>query len=228
MLTTRQVRAKQAGLSLVELLVGIAVGLFVVAASAMLVANQLSSNRRLLLETQIQQDLRASADIITREIRRAGYSLAMDAWVWPGNVDASNPNQVIDLPSATEVSFKYNRAAGENGPYGFRFDTASSSIQTLLAGSGWQELTDRRTLKVTAFAITDQSPPATRLPCPKLCADGTKNCWPTHRVRDYRIDITGEAVHDAAVQRTLSTNVRLRNDAVVYNDAAHPTLICPK
>ncbi len=43
----------QRGLSLVELMVGITDGLFVVAAAATLVANQLSDNRRLLLETQV-------------------------------------------------------------------------------------------------------------------------------------------------------------------------------
>ena len=54
-------------------MVGVAIGLFVVAAASMLVVTQLSDNRRLTLETQVQQDLRASADIITRELRRAGH-----------------------------------------------------------------------------------------------------------------------------------------------------------
>ena len=64
---------RQRGLSIVELMVGIAVGLFVVAAASTLVATQLSDNRRLMLETQVHQDLRAAADIITREVRRSGY-----------------------------------------------------------------------------------------------------------------------------------------------------------
>ena len=57
----------QRGMSLVELMVGITVGLFIVAAATTLMANQLSDNRKLLVETQIQQDLRASMDIITRQ-----------------------------------------------------------------------------------------------------------------------------------------------------------------
>ena len=59
------------GLSLIELMVGIAVGLFIVAAATVLVSGQLGENRRLMLDTQLQQDLRATADIITRELRRA-------------------------------------------------------------------------------------------------------------------------------------------------------------
>ena len=66
-------RRRQRGLSIVELMVGMAIGLFVVAAASMLVVTQLSDNRRLTLETQVQQDLRATADIITRELRRAGH-----------------------------------------------------------------------------------------------------------------------------------------------------------
>ncbi len=221
-------RAYERGLSLVELLVGIAVGLFVVAGAGMLVANQLSNNRQLLLETQIQQDLRASVDIITREVRRAGYNLAMDAWVWPGGTEAPNANQTVNQPSATEISFVYNRAPGETGPYGFKYDAPNFTIKTLMAGAGWQDLTDRRTLKITAFTITDVSWPATVVPCPKMCTDGTADCWPTQQVRDYRIDVTGEAASDSQVVRSLSTNVRLRNDVVLYNDASNPNQICPK
>ncbi|MBK7062120.1 MAG: prepilin-type N-terminal cleavage/methylation domain-containing protein [Rubrivivax sp.] len=220
--------SRQRGLSLVELLVGVTIGLFVVAGAGMLVANQLANNRRLLLETQIQQDLRSSVDIITREVRRAGYNLAMDAWVWPGGTAAPNSNQTVNQPSAAEISFTYNRAPGETGPYGFKYDASNFAIKTLLAASGWQDLTDRRTLKITAFTITDVSSPATAVPCPKMCADGTASCWPTYQVRDYRIDVTGEAASDSQVVRSLSTNVRLRNDVVLYNDALNPNQICPK
>jgi len=68
----RRHRSAQQGLSLVELMVGITIGLFVVAAASLVVSNQLFDNRRLLLETQLQQDLRATMDIITRQLRRAG------------------------------------------------------------------------------------------------------------------------------------------------------------
>ncbi len=219
--------ASQRGLSLVELLVGVAVGLFIVAAAAMLVSNQLANNRRLLLETQVQQDLRATMDIITRELRRAGHSLVMDEWPWAPAGAASNPHQTVTVAGPSEVGFKYDRAPGEFGPYGFRYDPTNFTVESRLAGSGWQDLTDPRMIKVTAFSITDQSPPPTQIPCPKLCAGGTKTCWPTLRVRDYRIDITAQAVSDSAVERSLTTVVRLRNDAINYNDPANPDRICP-
>ncbi len=63
-------------------MVGIAVGLFIVAGATMVVTTQLGDNRRLLLETQLQQDLRATADIITRELRRAGAEGSATSHVW--------------------------------------------------------------------------------------------------------------------------------------------------
>ena len=69
---SRQRSGSQRGLSIVELMVGIAIGLIIVAAASLLMSGQLNENRRLLAETQLQQDLRAASDIITRELRRIG------------------------------------------------------------------------------------------------------------------------------------------------------------
>ena len=67
----------QFGYSLVELMVGITIGLFIVAATSLMISTQLSGNRRMLLETQLNQDLRATADIITRELRRASFACVL-------------------------------------------------------------------------------------------------------------------------------------------------------
>ena len=51
------------GLSLVELLVGLALGLFVVAAAATLLASQWREQHRLATESRLMQDLRSASDI---------------------------------------------------------------------------------------------------------------------------------------------------------------------
>lgn len=232
MLSSARLR-RQAGMSLVELMVGVTVGLFVVAGAGMLAANQLTSNRKLLLETQLQQDMRSSVDIITRELRRASFSLGAETWVWSPHTGSSPPiYQTIDNPTTNEVGFNYDRGPGEVSAaiafnFGFRYEPTYHVLQTRLSTAGWQDLTDRRTVKVTAFNITDASTPATKLTCPKVCADGTDACWPTHQVRQYLVTMTAEAVSDPAVVRTLSTVVRVRNDIVRYNDALNPTQLCP-
>ena len=72
----------QRGLSLVELMVGITVGLIVAAGASMVAVNQINEHRRLTLETQIQQDLRVAADLIQQDLRRAGFRGNPENGVW--------------------------------------------------------------------------------------------------------------------------------------------------
>ena len=81
----------------------------------------------------------------------------------------------------------------------------------------------------TAFTITPRNGPETQLPCPNMCPGGITDCWPTLTVRELVVDITGEAVADPAVRRSLRSVVRLRNDLVRFKvpDAIAPTQACP-
>ena len=222
-------RRRQHGLSIVELMVGVAVGLFVVAAASMLVATQLSDNRRLTLETQVQQDLRATADIITRELRRAGHwgNAARDGVWYPGKAAPVLGNPFSTVAKADDGSafaggdvsplalLRYD--ADEDGALdsaeqlGFRLD--NGVIQTRLGDAGWQALTDGNTLRITDFRLTMNIQPIW-LECPKPCP-GPGECRPRLQVRDITVDITGQAAHDNSVSRSLSSTVRLRNDAVI-------------
>lgn len=66
------------GLSMVELLVGLALGLLIVAAAGQLLAAQATEHRQRVAQAQLQQDLRAALDLVARELRRSG-SLGPDA-----------------------------------------------------------------------------------------------------------------------------------------------------
>ncbi|MES1161637.1 MAG: prepilin-type N-terminal cleavage/methylation domain-containing protein, partial [Rhizobacter sp.] len=63
----------QHGLSLIELMIGVAIALFIAVAGSTLLVGHLRENRALLLEARLTQDLRTAADLITRDLRRAGY-----------------------------------------------------------------------------------------------------------------------------------------------------------
>jgi len=67
-------RASNAGLSLIEVLVALVVGLLVVAGASVMLLNQLKGHRRLLLESRLQQDLQVVVDLMSRSLRRQGYS----------------------------------------------------------------------------------------------------------------------------------------------------------
>ena len=224
------VRTPSRGLSLVELMVGITIGLFVVAAAVTLTSNHLVDNRRLLLELQIQQDLRATMDIMTRQLRRAGSNVvgAQNYVAENGLGGLKSTNSAVTPAAAvnTQTEFRYVRNAAEAGPFGFVLDAANGVVRTDLGAGNWQELTDRNAMRVTNLTF-DSRPTifGARLPCPKLCPSGGDDCWPRMVIQRFVITIIAEARSDATVKRTLSSEVRVRNDWIQDTTAA--TQVCP-
>lgn len=226
---TRQSVANSRGMSLVELMVGITIGLFIVAAAVTLVANQLADNRKLTVELQVQQDLRATADIITRQLRRAGIQYVTVAQL---NVQSEGttppiPNTLAEVStSATQdrVNYWYYYNAGDLGPYGYRLN--NGVIEARMA-TAWQQLTDPLVMRVTDFTVALINATDTPLPCPNACADGTSGCWPTLRVRELDVVIRAQALNDPLIQREVRTRVRLRNDQIAFNDPLNPAQFCP-
>lgn len=218
-LVCRRPKPFERGLSLVELMVGVTIGLFVVAAASMLVGTQLGENRKLILETQLGQDLRATADIIARELRRSGAS--EKPWEHIATeTTAASYNSMADFPlvSPETVEFRYARhgATGEIGPWGFKLEGTVIKTKTL-SGGAYQELTDPETMEVTRFLITPNNAPEQILPCPKLCP-GTNDtsCWPRLAVRGFTVTIEARSPRNNEVVRSLQSEVRLRNDQVRF------------
>ena len=227
-------------MSLVELMVGITIGLFIVAAASLLVSNQLVDNRRLLLETQLQQDMRATMDIMSRQLRRAGarrendsVGLLVGGPGLPGRFDPEYTGVVISA-AGSEISFDYhlNASSDEYLTTGriernWGFKLTDGRVRTSLArDGGWQDLTDRSTVNVTNLRFTEVTRASQVVPCPKLCPGGGTACWPRADVRTYRIVLQAQAASDAQVVRRLESTVRLRNDLPAFN-ANSSTQPCP-
>ena len=143
------------GLSIVELMIGIAIGLFIVAGATLMLTTQLGDNRRLLLEAQIQQDMRAAADMISRDIRRAGYWAQSYRQVWPDAGALTNPyNRIAPVGSD---SIEYDRSTDEEGRLigsddngvdaeanrprervGFRLNATNKTIDYQVGADNWQ------------------------------------------------------------------------------------------
>jgi type II secretory pathway component PulJ len=211
-------RSLSRGLSLVELMVGVTIGLFVVAAASMLVGTQLGENRKLVLETQLGQELRATADIIARELRRSGAS----ALPWTHiatETGTANYNDRADLAvmGTSEVRFLYDRHGPEDrGDLGFKLESGVIKTRSI-PGATPQALTDSESMLITKFEIIQKVIPEQTLPCPKLCAvtNGTE-CWPKLRVRAFTVTIEAQSVRNPEVKRSLQSEVRMRNDEVKF------------
>ena len=215
------------GMSIIELLIGVAIGLFILAgASAMFVSN-VTNSRQLLLESRFNQEMRSTMDLISRDLRRSAYwanSLKGTTAVGSSSLTQRNEYASVTLTDSNQIGYAYSRDATENDAldgateqFGIKLDTGTQAIQFFI-GDTWRTVTDTNILRIpnTGLVIT---PTVTaidiRAACSKPCTDSSSapTC-PKILVRSYNIVLTGNSAANAAVSRTLRTQVRVRNDAV--------------
>jgi prepilin peptidase dependent protein B len=218
----------QHGASLVELMMGIAVALFIAATASFAASNQFTDNRRLMLEAQVEQDLRAASELIVRDLRRAGYwQNAARQLASPdttgnsyANVSAAQPGASISYAYSQDEPGDENDQIDGNEQSGAKLD--SGTLKLLMGDGGWQAITDPAVVTVTAFqASLDTHEVSLADFCDTPCPTGTSTaCPPVQQVREVRVQITGRAAQDARVTRSLDTTVRVRNDRVVGRCAA--------
>ena len=217
----------QGGMSIVELMVGVAIGLIIVAAASLLMAGQLVENRRLITEAQVQQDLRATADLISRDIRRAGRTGEVNALgtIWYPDSPSALPNAVgnsLSTPPSNTINFAYVPGPFFSVPFGFKLQ---SEVVKRMASNSPQDLTDGNVMKTTSLnpSVLGDSSATLVLPCPRTCSDGSSDCWPKYHVRRVRIEMLAEAKADTSIKRAARSTVRVRNDRVEFAG----TEICP-
>ena len=218
----------QRGLSLIELLIGLAIGLFLVAVAVTLLSSHLHEQRALMLDSRLVQDLRATADLIARDLRRAGHwgDAAAGVWLDGASAVAANPYTAVAPAGAASdaVSFRFSRDAVENNGvdanerFGFRL--RNGTIEMLLGGR-WQALTDSTTLVISEFRV-DPVVEETLLDrlCLVPCPPGSATCPPKQQVRSLTLNLSGHPVDNVRVVRSVQATVRLRNDAIVGACAA--------
>ena len=217
-------RNAQRGLSIVELMVGVVIALFIAVAGATLLASHLRENRALLLEARLMQDLRTAADLVSRDLRRAGHWGAAIDGVWADGASSVTANPYAALApiaaASDAASFRYSRDAIENylvdpnEQFGFRLRNGAIELQ--LGAGNWQALTDAGTLTITQFTVTPTVQNVSlEAFCAVPCPPASVACAPQQQVRSLALAITGRLVADASVKRSLHSSVRLRNDVVV-------------
>lgn len=144
---------QQRGLSLIELMVAMIIGLFIVLGAMMMVipVNQTSSSTA--RASKMNTDARAVFDLMANELRRAGYQAP----------SANGPYILIRNGNACIV---YGYAENPGSPTlwnAFRYDSTNQRIQAIYSqntiindcfagGIPWMPLTDPATLTVTSFS----------------------------------------------------------------------------
>lgn len=210
--------AIQRGFSLVELMVAITLGLFVLAGISSLYAEVVRSNAAVLRTAHLQQTLWSLMTLITDDVRRAGYwsraELVLDG-------SATNRYAPIHVPAGDCLLYSYDEqrddADGAPDPedqHGFRLSGAGLQLKTsddscggatcADCGSGtWWLMNDAQGVRVTAlsFTLTEHAQPF----------DGAGR---EIVAREIGIRLEGEIASDPSVHQGLIGRVSVRNHEI--------------
>lgn len=228
MLTT--MRPRQRGFTLIEILVGLTIGLVLLLGLATFLANSLVGNAGSRNMAMVNQQLRSAMTLMARDLRRAGYrgspNFTTGALASVGaGATYSNPFAALS-PNASGncILFAYDAnssgaidtaAPGKPEYYGFRLNTAAGSIEyysgystgDCSTNAGWAPLTDANTSQFVAIGGTPTFSVATSDP---VYMSGTSG--PNIKVRQVTIRLKAQSRGDPLVAQTLEQTVKLEND----------------
>lgn len=165
MLTLNTTYSRQKGATLVEMMVGLVIALVVLVAAGSAFMLSMRSSADLLHANRLNHTLQTSIDLITSELRRAGY--------WNSSAPSAptiNPFSTITVNGEC-VLFSYDRfdSTGNPTPDGLLqntehsgFKRAGSIVQIKTSGTNstdcndgnWEALTDANTVTVSGLTFT--------------------------------------------------------------------------
>ena len=225
----------QAGATLVELMIGLALSVLVTTSMVILMANSFGTTTRIIHMSQLTDELRNSMSMMTRDLRRANYS-AHSLFCYGnsacGEAGGSAP-QVGDIyrdPDRACFSFTLDRNSdgnAANDPVAGFQRTVKSDVGVIEMwtgtaadadpcanenGNGWIELTDPNTVNITEFVIDEP------FPFEQVYEEGETNSF-TNRQRQIQIRLAGSLVLEEAkginmVTREIQDTIYARNDFI--------------
>lgn len=225
---------KQAGVSLVEMMIGLALSLIVTSSMVALMGNSLGSASRIIQMTQLSDDLRNSMSMVTRDLRRANYSA--NAVFCYGNADCATDGsapQVGDITVVTDSCLTFNLDrdldgdATEDGAGGFRLaDRGGVGFLEMWAGDAdpdcdaaddadgddWIPLTDPEFVNIDVFTIDDSE-----TFFDDLTVAGGGSLRQVTRVVHFNLG--GSLLLEPTIRRQIEDEIRVRNNWVHDPDA---------
>lgn len=174
---------------MVELMVGMTLGLLLTAVALLAMTQHLRENHRLLVEARLTQDLQAVLDLVSRDLRRAG-------------------------PLSVQHDGVHFTHVGSSEPLAYRLQ---DGIVSMKIGDGhWQAMNDAQSLRVSSLRFVPRTQEIVlEGACRQACSESTPNCPPRQQLRGVDIELTARAVHDGSWTRTATRHVQLRHDALI-------------
>ncbi|MBN2843668.1 MAG: hypothetical protein JXM68_11285 [Sedimentisphaerales bacterium] len=190
---------KQKGLNLIELMIAMLLGLIVVGVTIGILVSAIKSSSDTIKMTRLNQEMQAIMTLISRDIRRAGY--------WGDNTATVNPYEPSVASGASDtITFAYdansNGASEATETISFRKNANTIQIRQS-AGGVWTNLSDPDVVNFVDFnGVAGQTF--------VIEADNTGSAV----LRTVTINLQAELAEDSTVTRSVSENIRIRNDEI--------------
>jgi type IV pilus assembly protein PilW len=220
-------RHRQAGFTLMETMISLALSLVVTSAMVVLMGNSLGTSTRIIQMTQLTDELRNTMSMLTRDIRRANYS-ANAAYCYANSdcgLDGSaNQFADIDVSDGSCVLFGLDRnwdgdaAADDAG--GFRLVAAGGvgwiqmwvgdnapDCAAAIDDQDWVAVTDPDFVDITEFVVDDGA-------SFNGCVIGEGGSTITQFTRHIQVQLRGELVRDDTITRQIDDVIKVRNDMI--------------
>jgi len=212
----------QCGFGLIEMLISTALSLLAVAVMVILMANTLGTGAATIQMSRLTQELRASIQLMSRDLRRANYHSGFLSCF-------ANPNCRTDLNIAAYVNTIHINGAGNCFWYwldrdsdanlandavgGFRYSTIGGVgvLQMRIEGNaaancdddtGWELITDPDTIDIASFNVSNSESYTET-----LSAKGDVQI-----VEKIRLSINGRMASNPTVNRQIQDLILIRND----------------
>lgn len=218
---------KQAGFTLVELMVALLVSSMLVGSAIAILSTTVKHNHETINAIRLYQELQGTLELMANDIRRAGY------WSNASNDIGSDTNTNPYMAAGTDISINgpntcilMSYDANDNGilpalntasddeRYGYRLNGTAVQARPYdapfvctAAPGAWEDITDSKSIAITQLQFNNTNT--------AVDADGTGAGTATINIRNIDITITGHHVDAPNVSKSLTYHVRLRNDKFI-------------
>jgi len=228
---------RQAGVTLIEAMISLALSLIVTSAMVVLMANSMGTSTRIIQMSQLTDELRNAMSMMTRDVRRANYSansifcyghskcgFAGGNALQTGDIQINGGNSCFTFT----LDRSFNGDATDDAVGAFRRvvtdGTGVIEMWTGIAGTtpncasaagsaNWIELTDPGTVNITAFNVNDAGS------IEREIAESKTSTF-TSRQREIQLTMQGQLILEedmgnVMVVRRLEDTIYVRNDFVL-------------
>lgn len=220
---------RQAGTTLMEAMISLALSLLVTTAMVTLMGNSMGSATRIIEMSQLTDELRNAMSMMSRDIRRANFNTNSiycyansDCGISGGPAEQYADITVTGAANNSCFVFGLDRDwdgnSANDGPGAFRWATTGGvgviemwvgdgapTCGALAGGDDWLPVTDPDFVDVTVFDVDDANSYSQEL---TLKGGATL----TQRTRDVVMQIEGRLILDNRITRRIEDRIKVRND----------------